>query len=603
MAPSTSVSGPLPRLAAVDVAERLTVDFWEGFIGVPGPFAFDLGPERDLTVNLTALRDDGLFLARAALDAWSDVSGISFIETSDPEAEIEFTDTEAGGFGGPDLIRGDYIESSIVNISQDLIADFGTEVGSVSFFYYLHEVGHALGLGHPGPYNASATFGSDATFANDSWQMTVMSYFGQDTNPNIDASYAVPITPMMADVVAIHSLYGTGSGIRTGDTFYGGSNSGGGVNMFSASADPVTKTIVDTGGIDRIDLSADDSGVWLDLRPGSFSDVLGLVGNLAIAPGSTIEHAQTGAGDDEVRGNNAFNEISTGAGDDSIHGGDGDDILHGDAGDDTLEGGAGSDWLDGGAGTDTAFLKRKINDYDIVFNPSETQIFSSSGADTLVSVETVQFGSGAWFAPGGTLDVQAFGGVASLSASELTTFAEMYIAYFNRAPDAAGLFYWGTRLAEGMSLPEIAASFFVQPESQSAFPSANDAASLVDSAYENLLERAPDAAGRAYWINQLETGAVSREGFMLDLINGAKANPDATEDVRTVTDKADIGLSFAVISGLNDLEEARAVMEAYDREDAARSLARAQDLIEDAADSAGFTMTLAGVIDDPFNVA
>ncbi len=584
------MSANLPTLPMQEIADRITIDFWDDFMGVPGPFAFDLGPQRDLTVNLTSLRAEGKELARNALDAWANVTGISFRETMDPDAEIEFTDDQAGGFGGPDLIRGDYIESSIVNVSHGLIYEHGSDVGSITFFYYLHEVGHALGLGHPGPYNASATFGADATFANDSWQMSVMSYFGQDTNPNVNASYAVPITPMMADVVAIHELYGVGPGIRGGDTSYGGSNSGGGVNMFSESEDPVTKTIVDTGGVDTIDLSADHSGVWLDLKPGTFSDVLGLVGNLAIAPGSTIENARTGNGDDDILGNGAAN---------TIHAGGGDDVVRSGGGQDTLEGGAGSDWIDGGGGIDTAIYSGAIDAYSLLIGQTETLVFTDTGIDTLVSIEAVSFGSGTSFAPGGTFDLAAFSGVTGLSEADLTTFVEMYIAYFNRAPDAAGLFYWGTRLEDGMSLPEIAASFFEQPESQAAFPLASDAAALVDSAYDNLLERAPDAAGRAYWINQLETGAVSREGFMLDLINGAKANPDAIADVRTVTDKADIGLSFAVFHGLNDLDAARMVMEAYDRSDAAGSLSDANDLIEDAVEDAGFTMALAGVIDDP----
>ncbi|MEM1430903.1 MAG: M10 family metallopeptidase C-terminal domain-containing protein [Pseudomonadota bacterium] len=611
MAVTREVTANLPTYSPGQVATYLLEGFWAGFIGTAGPFAFDLGPARELTVNLTALRPEGREMARDALDAWTNVTGISFVERG-ANAQITFSDDQAGGFGGPNRIVGDTIETSIVNVSQDLVEDHGTGVGTVSFFFYLHEIGQALGLGHPGQYNASAEFARDATFANDSWQMSVMSYFGQDDNPHVDASYAVPITPMMADIVAVHRLYGTGDGVRGGDTAYGGSNSGGGVDFFSETDNPVTKTIVDTGGRDTVDLRGDDSGVRLDLRPGAFSDVLGLKGNLAIAPGTTVEVALLGAGNDTVTGNAAANDIRLGGGSDFVRGGDGTDMLDGGDGADTLEGGnggdvliggRGSDRLVGGAGEDTARFQGSLDQYSVTIRDGSVLVsdrVGSLGTDTLVGVESAEFGSGTWFAPGGALDLSVFSGVAGLTARELTTFVEMYIAYFNRAPDAAGLFYWGTRLEEGMTLGEIASSFFVQEESRAAFPNASDSAVLVDAAYANLLERAPDAAGRAYWIEQLNTGAVSRGEFMLAVINGAKANPDAVDDVRTVTDKAEIGLHFAVIHGLSDVDAARQVMEAYDRDAPRAGLAAARDLTDDFAEDAGFTMALAGVIDDPF---
>jgi len=605
MAATLEATASLPVYSPAQVADYLIEGFWAGFIGTSGPFTFDLGPARELSVNLSSLRPEGQALARSALDAWSNVTGISFVERGS-NAQITFSDDQAGGFGGPNRIVGGTIETAIVNVSQDMLDDHGSDIGTVGFFFYLHEIGHALGLGHPGQYNASADFARDAGFANDSWQMSVMSYFGQDTNPHVEASYAVPITPMMADIVAIHRLYGTGDGVRGGDTAYGGGNSGGGFDFFSVSGDPVTKTIVDTGGRDTIDLRSDGNGVRLDMRPGSYSDVLGLKGNLAIAPGSVVEVALLGAGNDDVTGNAAANFIGGGGGDDMLRGGDGEDTLEGGDGADTLFGGGGNDRLVGGAGRDEARYEGALDRFAVTIRDESVTVTDRSGglgSDTIVGVETARFDSGAWFAPGGALNLSAYTGVAGLSAKELTIFVEMYIAYFNRAPDAAGLFYWGTRLEDGMSLGDIASSFFAQKESREVFPNAADSAALVDAAYDNLLERAPDPAGRAYWIDQLDTGAVGRGEFMLAVINGAKANPDAADDVRTVTDKADIGLHFAVIHGLSDVDAAREVMELYDRDAPQAGRTAARDLTDEIAADTGFTMTLAGVIDDPFAIA
>ena len=122
-----------------------------------------------------------------------------------------------------------------------------------------------------------------------------------------------------------------------------------------------------------------------------------------------------------------------------------------------------------------------------------------------------------------------------------------------------------------------------------------------------MLEREADAEGRAWWIEALDSGAVSKAEFMLALLDGARANAAATEDVRTIEQKGDIGLYYAAIHGLTDADNARAAMQTYDRQNADESLAAARSLIDgfaaDAADPEGgreFTMPLVGVVDDPF---
>ena len=46
--------------------------------------------------------------------------------------------------------------------------------------------------------------------------------------------------------------------------------------------------------------------------------------------------------------------------------------------------------------------------------------------------------------------------------------AELYVATFNRAPDAEGLDYWVN--ASGLTIEGIAQSFFDQPETQAKYP-------------------------------------------------------------------------------------------------------------------------------------
>ena len=52
------------------------------------------------------------------------------------------------------------------------------KIGQWGALTYIHELGHALGLDHPGNYNGgNPTYGSNALYTMDTIQYTVMSYF------------------------------------------------------------------------------------------------------------------------------------------------------------------------------------------------------------------------------------------------------------------------------------------------------------------------------------------------------------------------------------------------------------------------------------------
>ena len=181
------------------------------------------------------------------------------------------------------------------------------------------------------------------------------------------------------------------------------------------------------------------------------------------------------------------------------------------------------------------------------------------------------------------------------------------MAYFDRTPDALGLYYWGTELAGGMTIGEIATSFFTQEETALRLPVEDDHGGLVDQAYRNLFEREADEAGREYWIGELASGNVSRPEFMLALINGARAETGSAADAQVVDDKVTLGKAFAALEGLGDVEDALAVNALYDVADREGSLAEAAALIAElAAEAAGetgtLTVSLAGVIDDGFSI-
>ena len=517
---SSDTAAELPTFSNSQIANVLTNDYWDDAGYSRRSFDVDDG---ELSVDLTGLDADGAYLARTALEAWTDVSGIEFVETSavsltrqyegvdagqttasanaismnvemagtlgntdddwfrvnlnagqtytvtlmgdesssssltDPllrvanssgstiqenddaiglnsqitftasytgahflvadrfsgvgsgdyllsitdneKADIVFDDEDSGGYS-TSITTGDEIISSFVNVDSNWTRTGGDGIGNEPFQVYMHEVGHALGLGHAGFYNGNGTYANDAHYANDSWQATVMSYFTQTENTAITGTFARPTTTMIADILAIQDLYGSDVTTREGDTVYGvGATSDdylGDLMRQIFNEEPrdfsrygggdVAMTIYDTGGTDLLDFSTVGVTQLIDLRMEAISNTMGLTGNIIIGPDTYIENARGGSGNDTMIGNSVDNRLEGNAGDDELSGNEGADTLIGGSGDDLLVGGTGMDELYGGDNADTLFG-----------NSSVDMLYGEGGNDSLrggAGVDTLYGGNG-----------------------------------------------------------------------------------------------------------------------------------------------------------------------------------------------------------------
>ena len=382
---------PLPKQGtAQQIADYLT----HGYYHEDGdtPYFFSPRDGNPITVDLSGLTADGKQLARWAMDAWEGVVNVDFEEVSS-SAELTFDDNRSGANTAVQYNEKGVISSAHINVSKDWIDEYGSALDSYSFRTYLHEIGHVLGMGHAGDYNTSADFDRDAVFTNDSWQLSIMSYFGQDENPNIKATRAVNVTPMEADLLAVRSIYGESEKNPTdGDTVWGvNSNLDNYLGEMFRAMEPrdealfrnyaFTLYLEDKGGHDLVDFSYDSRDQTIRLAPGSVSHAMGQTGNILIAKGTVIEDYASANGADVIIGNSADNQIWANGNDDRLAGRRGNDMLDGGKGADKLFGGSGNDSLYGQEFND---LLKGGSGADLLFGGTgNDRLVGNNGNDTL----------------------------------------------------------------------------------------------------------------------------------------------------------------------------------------------------------------------------
>jgi Ca2+-binding RTX toxin-like protein len=283
-----------------------------------------------------------------------------------------------------------WVNNTLSYNATPVLGDYGPQV-------LLHEIGHAIGLAHPGDYNAGTggaiTYAASAIYFQDSRQYTTMSYFGSSSTGGSLPMFAAG--PQMHDIAAAQFLYGANMSTRTGDTVYGfNSNTGRDYMTATSASTGIVMAIWDAGGNDTIDVSGYSQNATIDLRQEQLSSAgpgngvgTTAIGNIGIARGAVVENAITGIGNDRLTGNSANNVLTANAGNDTLDGGAGNDTLLGGAGDDVLIVGAGADSIVGGDGIDAMSFASATGGVTLTLAGASGQATTSLGTVTYSGIE------------------------------------------------------------------------------------------------------------------------------------------------------------------------------------------------------------------------
>ncbi|MEM5518979.1 DVUA0089 family protein, partial [Henriciella sp. AS95] len=410
-----TIFSELPTYTVAEIAEYLINGYWSQRAWA----------STDLTYDISELALGMQELAIQAMDAIASITSLTFTMVADGmSADITFDDEDSGAYTQPATSNGEII-SAFINVEQGW-ADGSTALDSYTYQTFIHEIGHALGLGHSGPYNGSADYLQDAIYTNDSWAFTMMSYFSQSEAGNL-GDFRYVLGPQQADIFALQLLYGENTGgTRSGDTIYGFNSTESDVHNFSQFTSAPSLTIYDTGGNDTLDFSGYDDDQIINLNGGAFSSVGGLQNVIAIMDGTVIENAIGGIGDDCFIGNDGDNVIDGGAGLDIVDysagnqriivnllgdvvntGGQGDDtlisiegivgtafndLLAGDANDNYFAGLGGNDSIDGRGGFDILSLRGATSGATITIDILNAGVITLDGlgTDTFANMEGVE---------------------------------------------------------------------------------------------------------------------------------------------------------------------------------------------------------------------
>jgi len=147
--------------------------------------------------------------------------------------------------------------------------------------------------------------------------------------------------------------------------------------------------------------------------------------------------------------------------------------------------------------------------------------------------------------------------MANVIASQVQ---ELYVGYLGRAADQAGLDFWTNAITAGTSTIESVALGFTLSQEYTSKYEGLSSEELAAAIYENVLGRAADADGLAFWVGELEKGVQTPETLLAAMINSLGA-----VDQKVIDNKVYVANAYTAAAGADYKAEAGAkILEGVD---------------------------------------
>jgi subtilisin-like proprotein convertase family protein len=230
-----------------------------------------------------------------------------------------------------------------------------------------------------------------------------------------------------------------------------------------------SKTLSDAGGLDTLNAASVSKAVTLSIKAGEQNVMPN--GSFTLAPGTVIENAFGGAGNDSITGN----------------------VL-----DNVLRGNAGNDTIDGGTGTDTVVWGSSSINYQLRPTATGWQVAdktATDGMDTLISVEKLQFSDRVVI-----VESKSHTGYANLPV-ELYQF---FITAFNAAPGVTYMDQLAEAYNYGLSVKEIVDIFTTKSQFTSVYAPTLSNQDLATELVKNIIKTSATAEARTSATNDIK---------------------------------------------------------------------------------------------------
>ncbi|WP_462381140.1 DUF4214 domain-containing protein [Pseudomonas sp. Marseille-QA0892] len=133
----------------------------------------------------------------------------------------------------------------------------------------------------------------------------------------------------------------------------------------------------------------------------------------------------------------------------------------------------------------------------------------------------------------------------------------LYVGYLGRAADKAGLDFWVNAINTGVSTLESAALGFTLSAEYKAQYDGLSTEDLVGKVYENVLGRAADAEGKAFWVAEIAKGTVTADTLVAAMVNSL-----GELDTKTINNKVFVANAYTAAAGdAYDAEAGASVLE------------------------------------------